>query len=154
MLDAPAWSPDGTQIAYARFFGEWPPSNYTHRATIEVLDIATGERRTVLDAKAVPSEPPTSFEYPRWSPDGRSLVVNAVRWDPPEANITGMAIGVVEIGGPTLAMPRLITDWDMWAAYPDWSRTQVSSCSTRTTWPSRRTMSHRTCTPSIRMAQS
>ena len=78
----------------------------------------------MLDATAVASEPVISFQYPRWSPDGGSLVVNAVRWDAPEANITGMAIGIVDVNGSTQAMPRLLTGWDMWAAYPDWSPTE------------------------------
>ena len=52
VLTAPAWSPDGRSIAYARFEGEWPPELYTSRYSIEVMDLETGVQRTVVSFDA------------------------------------------------------------------------------------------------------
>ena len=61
-LDNPAWSPDGTQIAFSRV----DVVDDTFRgAVIEVIDVASGARRTVIETPL-----PELVEYPRWSPDG------------------------------------------------------------------------------------
>jgi Tol biopolymer transport system component len=114
-LDAPAWSPDGTKVAYAEGFGEWPPSTHTDRIEIEVLDLTTGEHRTVLR-----STPPEFFQYPRWSPDGRSLVLMDFYNDLAQTTTIASAIAIADISGPGVATPRTISDWDMNAGYPDW----------------------------------
>lgn len=59
-LLSPAWSPDGTQLAYVSFENK--------RATVVVQNIATGARRTVANFRG-------NNSAPAWSPDGKSLVV-------------------------------------------------------------------------------
>ena len=55
--EMPAWSPDGTQLAYLGFGNE-------ARRNIFVLDLASGESTRVTDLQSEPFEP-------SWSPDGQ-----------------------------------------------------------------------------------
>ncbi len=57
---SPAWSPDGTQLAYVSF--------ETQKAVVWVQDVATGARRMVANFRG-------SNSAPTWSPDSRQLVV-------------------------------------------------------------------------------
>jgi dipeptidyl aminopeptidase/acylaminoacyl peptidase len=62
---------------------------------------------------------------PRWSPDGRRIVVEMQRWSDTSSNadLTGTAIGVANLDHATPTWNQL-TDWTMWATYPDWHPTQ------------------------------
>lgn len=57
---SPAWSPDGTQIAYVTFEKK--------RAQIFSVKVATGQRRLLTDFTGINGAP-------AWSPDGRQLAV-------------------------------------------------------------------------------
>jgi TolB protein len=57
---SPAWSPDGTRIAYVSFESKKP--------VVYVQSLATGQRRAVANF-------PGSNSAPAWSPDGRRLAV-------------------------------------------------------------------------------
>jgi TolB protein len=59
---SPAWSPDGSQIAYATFDGRHEP------VTVYVQDIGSGERQKLLFTK-------DQVSSPAWSPDGTRLAV-------------------------------------------------------------------------------
>ena len=61
---SPAWSPDGTRLAYVSF-ESGKPVVYVHSVT-------TGERRAVANFRG-------SNSAPAWSPDGRSLAVTLTR---------------------------------------------------------------------------
>ncbi len=61
---SPAWSSNGSQLAYVSFESR-KPVVYTH-------DVATGKRRLVANFKG-------SNSAPAWSPDGRSLAVTLTR---------------------------------------------------------------------------
>jgi Tol biopolymer transport system component len=110
----PAWSPDGSKIAFVRFqLG----ASGLEAAVIEVQDIASGDRRVVYGA---PSK--TALNYPRWSPDGRSIVFEMTRY--PDMQITtgtatGSAIAVIDVTKDG-AKSDILTDWSMYATYPDW----------------------------------
>jgi dipeptidyl aminopeptidase/acylaminoacyl peptidase len=115
--DSPAWSPDGTRIAFHRIDsvdGRNPGSS------LQVVDIATGAITTLASTMGA--------EYvvnPRWSPDGRSIVVQIDRYiddgnDTEE--ITGQAIGVVDLDDATPSL-RIIRTFDTFSTYPDWHPT-------------------------------
>lgn len=59
-LMSPAWSPDGTQIAYLSF--------ETNLPRIYIQEIATGQRRQITDYPGINSSPV-------WSPDGTKLAM-------------------------------------------------------------------------------
>lgn len=69
----PVWSPDGTEIAFARSLGQRPPNGFTIKEIFTMRADGSGRRRvTYLNAYAT---------APSWSPDGRRLAfetVNAV----------------------------------------------------------------------------
>jgi Tol biopolymer transport system component len=110
----PAWSPDGSAIAFVRF--QFGPSGLD-AAIIEVQDLASRERRVLFVA---PSK--TALNYPRWSSDGRSIVFEMTRY--PDTHVetgtaTGSAIAIIDATGEN-AQPVVLTDWSMYATYPDW----------------------------------
>ena len=116
-LNLPAWSPNGTEIAFTRIDlidGQNPGS------VVQAVDPATGVVRDLVTTKGA--------EYAngaRWSADGRSLVVQLDRFldtGNDTSRITGSAVAVVDLGAKR-PKPKVLTDWSMFAAYPDWNRT-------------------------------
>ena len=110
----PARSPDGLSMAFVRY--QLSDLGLVS-AAIEVEDVADGDRRVVFRAP-----PLTALNYPRWSHDGRSLVFEMTRY--PDASITpgsamGSAIAVIDVDSEG-AEPVILTDWSMYATYPDW----------------------------------
>jgi Tol biopolymer transport system component len=110
----PAWSPDGSKIAFVRFqLG----ASGLEAAVIEVQDLASGDRRVLFRA---PSK--TALDDPRWSSDGRSIVFAMTRYPDTKINpgtATGSAIAVISVTEEG-AKPVVLTDWSMYATYPDW----------------------------------
>ena len=113
----PAWSPDSSSIAFVRFkLG----ASGLQAAVIEVQDVASGDRRVLFKA---PSK--TALDDPRWSSDGRSIVFAMTRYPDTQVNLgtaTGSAIAVLSVDEEG-AKPFVLTDWSMFANYPDWRPT-------------------------------
>jgi TolB protein len=61
---SPAWSPDGRELAYVSFESQ--------KAVVWVQDVASGQRRPVVNHRG-------SNSAPAWSPDGRQLVATLSR---------------------------------------------------------------------------
>lgn len=110
----PAWSPDGSKIAFVRYqLG----ASGLEAAVIEVQDVASGDRRVVFRA---PQK--TALDDPRWSPDGQSIVFTMTLYPDTQINLgtaTGSAIAVIDVTKEG-AKPVVLTDWSMYANYPDW----------------------------------
>jgi len=64
---SPAWSPDGTELAYVSF--------ETQKAVVWVQNLLTGERRMLANFRG-------SNSAPAWSPDGRELAMTLSRDGP------------------------------------------------------------------------
>ena len=116
--DDPAWSPDGRTLAFVT----WDLRDGTNvGARLALLDLRTHAVRALLTV----TDDRDMFAWPRWSPDGRRIVLELQRWSDTSSNadLIGTAIGVVGVDGPTPAFTQL-TDWTLWATYPDWHPTQ------------------------------
>lgn len=116
--ETPAWSPDGTTIAFARIDnidGRNPGSQ------IQIVDVATGEIRTVAATEGA--------EYagaPRWAASGLALVVEVTRFiddGNDTSETTGRTIAVIDMTeSPTTIRPLM--PLDTYSSYPDWHPTQ------------------------------
>ena len=112
----PSWSPDAKSVVFA-----W--SDERGRTALDVVDVATRARRTVLRAARG-----VAAEVARWSPGGTDLVVGLTRQARAyEGPITGSALAIVDVEN---GRSRLLTDWKEFAAYPDWSPDDVIVFST------------------------
>ena len=114
-LAMPAWSPDGASLALVRF--DVGRDGRAGRTAIEILDLASGRRTTIAETV----DWRTSFAYPRWAPDGRSLVLEYEEFsDDSQAVMTGSAIATIDAAGPRSQAPKLITKMSGFGAHPDW----------------------------------
>ncbi len=99
---APAWSPDGTQLAYmSDASGDW---------RIYVYDLASGESRLVS------AECPSQCRFPAWSPDGAWLLYNTT-----VSKTDFAATGLWLVPADGSALPRLWLDGPY--GRPAWSET-------------------------------
>jgi TolB protein len=74
---SPAWSPNGTHLAYVSFEARKP--------TIYVHEVATGKRRLVANFKG-------SNSAPTWSPDGRTLALTLSRDGGSQLNLLDVSV--------------------------------------------------------------
>jgi Tol biopolymer transport system component len=107
-LGYPDWTPDGAAITFG--FDAGAPGQLPTTFGVRRLDLASG---TVSDVLL--REDGKTAEQPRLSPDGSQVAYT--RYNPILAS-TGSAIFVSDLAG---GEERQLTDWDLWAAYPDWA---------------------------------
>jgi len=113
--DSPAWSPDGKAIAFTTADAT---NGHALTGRIVAVDVTTGDLKTLVETTG----PDYPF-YPRWSPDGKSIVISIQRFattGTEDCQTTGSAIATVDLDAET-PTPSLLTDVAMFADYPDWS---------------------------------
>lgn len=108
--DFPAWSPDGGKILFTQYVlgGDGPPKS----SSLEVLDLDSSKLTQVVKAAS-----PRLVDVARWSPDGKQIVYGIDRFDG-NGDETGSAVAVVTADG---SKPKVLTDYEDYAYYPDWS---------------------------------
>lgn len=111
-----AWSPDGKRIAYS-VLGRDPRSGTPTGFSIAVIDLATGSRRTVLEA-----DDRVQVAFPRWSPDGSRLVLQSARYREGASSpndLVRSTVVVISSDGSKDQTPTEISK-GLNAAKPDW----------------------------------
>jgi Tol biopolymer transport system component len=76
----PAWSPDGTTIAYAAVTSDDTSSADADVAQIATVGVTAGSAPKVF-TQTRPSSTRTVAEYPAWSPDGESILYDFYAYD-------------------------------------------------------------------------
>lgn len=119
----PVWSPDGNSLAMIR--GDLYSDGSCCTSHLEVLDLATGERRVVFEVVEEPDVQTYDAVYsPTWSPDGTELAFELEQralTDP--YPIIDSRIAVVSALQTAPQQPRFVTDPSLNAWHPDWHPT-------------------------------
>lgn len=107
----PDWSPDGSAIALVCYRPQKPADT----ASISLLDVATKKLTDVVTY----AYPETIDNPPAWSPDGKQLVFELIKWNAADTAVEESSINVVSATGGDA---KTITGTPF-AAHPDWSPT-------------------------------
>ena len=108
----PAWSPDGTKIAYVA--PEHQNGAFTRTALV-VIDVASGTTTEIYGTDQA------GLARPTWSPDGQSIALEVDRFEGgvETSAFRDTAIGVVDLLGADHT-PTMITEPALLAGFPAW----------------------------------
>ena len=114
-----AWSPDGREIAFLRYSQSMTDPEIAAPPEVVGLLVDSGRLRTIYRSKR-PSDGPFS---PRWSPDGKHLVIDETRFASDrldEGEVVGERVVVVSADGS--GVRREITQRSFGSGQVDWGR--------------------------------
>jgi dipeptidyl aminopeptidase/acylaminoacyl peptidase len=110
--DFPAWSPDGTSIAFTSYLPPvaeaMPPSG----STISIVDLRTETIRVVAT-----SGPGEIYDNARWAADSERLAFQIDQFDA-SGTETALSVAVIGSGGGPV---HRVTDGQLFGGYPDWN---------------------------------
>lgn len=101
-LDDPDWSPDGRTVLFSRLR---VTADGDAIATLEWVDVASGATSVIVQA-----DPGHFYAGQRWSPDGRSVVLEVVELDGPSASseVVDVSLAVIDLAAPTSSGHELL----------------------------------------------
>ncbi|MEO6570551.1 MAG: hypothetical protein ABIO83_03300, partial [Ilumatobacteraceae bacterium] len=104
----PAWFADGTKLAVICYAAGGAD------ASVAIVDVATKELTPVLTV----TWPEFFDNAPSPSPDGTSIAIDILHWDPTNTSLDGSLVAVVPSAG---GQEQRLTSFETFMAHPDWS---------------------------------
>ncbi len=100
-LDDPAWSPDGRTVLYSRMRNV----EGVAVSTLEHVDVASGAVEVIVTAA-----PAHFYAGQRWSPDGKSVVLEVVELTGAsvDSGVEDVSLAIIDVAAPTAAGRELI----------------------------------------------
>jgi Tol biopolymer transport system component len=101
-LDDPDWSVDGRSVLFSRMR---VTDDGTPISTLEQLDVVTGATDVIAQA-----DPAHAYAGQRWSPDGRSIVLEVFQLDGATADldVVDVSLAIIDVADPTPAGRELL----------------------------------------------
>lgn len=101
-LDDPDWSPDGQTVLFSRVS---EGADAAAIGTLEQVDVASGAASVLVQAA-----PGHFYAGQRWSPDGRSVVLEvvALTGTTVDSDVNGVSLAIIDVRSPTPAGRELI----------------------------------------------
>ena len=111
----PAWSPDGRSLVFGAFDAA---NDKADNVRIVRLDLESGKATSL-----VVGADDQRLRFPRWSPDGRSLVLDVWQYaDATLETLVSTRIATASLDDEPVTLTPL-TEPSAWATYPDWHPT-------------------------------
>ena len=113
--DDPAWSPDARTLVFSALDAAHGDAD---NVRLVLLDLEGGKTTSLVVGKD-----DERFHRPRWSPDGRSIVLEVWHYSSPaEETLVSTLVATTSLDD-TAGTITPLTDPSAWATYPDWHPT-------------------------------